>query len=247
MLTVERVATADVVAGMLTENTGGSLLDSGGFYGRNWERNQGLTVADFQGAPRAVLDGDTVTVSVFHHMVENLDYNQAWDAQLSAFIDSSDYGYYEGVRAWLDSIGVENDYFSERVVQSWNTYEVDGDLLSQTLQGWTVTFPDGITRTIVQVHGGCDVRGGYTRPRVFDVFDEYWWLCNSWTVQCDGVAELDGQLDISGEVASPMVHTFSVGSDAELNLWEHVESLRGSGVKLDYVPCPDCGAVLRVA
>lgn len=246
MITAERLSTDDVIAGMLTENTGASLLDSGGYYGRHWESNQGLTADDFRNAPRAVLDGDTVTVSVFHHMVENLDYNRELDAQLSAFIDGSDYDYYEGVRAWLDSLGVENGH-GERVIESWNTYNIDGDLLSQTLQGWTVTFPDGITRTIVQVHGGCDVRGGYTRPRVFDIFDEYWWFCNSWDVQCDGVAELDGQLNTDGELATPTVHTFRVGSDAELNLWEHVSSLTGSGVKLDYVPCPDCGAVLRAS
>ena len=242
MITAERLSTEDVVAGMLTENTGASLLDSGSYYGRHWEANQGLTVDDFRNAPRAVLDGDTVTVSVFHHMVNHLDYNRELDAQLSAFIDGSDYGYYEGVPAWLESLGV-----AERDIFSWNNYEVDGDLLSQTLQGWTVTFPDGITRDIVQVHGGCDVRGGYTRPRVFDTWDDGWMVCDSWDVQCGGVAELDGQLNTDGELASPTVHTFRVGSDAELNLWKHVESLRGSGVKLEYVPCPDCGAVLRVS
>lgn len=241
-MTVERVTTADVVAEMLTENTGGNLLDSGSYYGRNHERNQGLTVEDFRKAPLAVLDGDTVTVSVFHHMVNHLDYNHELDAQLSAFINSSEYSYYEAVPAWLESWGV-----AESEIFSWNTYEVDGDLLSQTLQGWTVTFPDGVVRDIVQVHGGCDVRGGYTRPRVFNTWDEGWIVCDSWDVQCAGVAELEGQLNTDGELASPTVHTFRVGSDAELNLWEHVESLRGSDVKLEYVPCPECGAVLRAS
>jgi len=42
--------TADILAGMFTENTGRHMLDSGGAYGRNWEHNQGRTTADFLNA-----------------------------------------------------------------------------------------------------------------------------------------------------------------------------------------------------
>ena len=33
---------------MITENTGSHMLDSGGAYGRNWQRNQGKTIDDFK-------------------------------------------------------------------------------------------------------------------------------------------------------------------------------------------------------
>ena len=39
--------TQKLVYAMLTENTGRHMLDSGGAYGRNWERNQANTIEDF--------------------------------------------------------------------------------------------------------------------------------------------------------------------------------------------------------
>lgn len=239
-------STREVVAGMLCENTGVSILDSGGDSGRHWQRNTGLTVSDWECRPSVTVDeyGD-VSVDVFHYMVANLDYCQDWDAQLSAFINANDYTYYETVPMWLESIGVDvNDGGAYEGLWSWNTYNWDC-LLSQTLQGWTVTFPDGVRRSIVQVHGGMDVRGGYTRPRVFDILDDAWVLCDRWDVVCEGQDVMIGQLDVDGVPIERTVHTYSVGVDGELKLWEHVDTLRQSGVKLSYVPCPDCGAQLN--
>ncbi len=39
------------ICNMLTENTGTHMLDSGGEGGRNWQQNQGLTVAALEAAP----------------------------------------------------------------------------------------------------------------------------------------------------------------------------------------------------
>lgn len=239
-------ATRDVVAGMLSENTGISILDSGGDSGRHWQRNTGLTVSDWENMPSVTIDeyGD-VSVNVFHYMVSNLDYCQDWDTQLSSFIDANDYHYYEAVPAWLESIGVNVDEHGPyEGVWEWNTYNWDC-LLSQTLQGWTVTFPDGVRRSIVQVHGGADVRGGYTRPRVFDISDDAWVLCDRWEVVCEGQDVITGQLDVDGVPIERTQHTYSVGVDGDLNLYEHCDTLRCAGVKLDYVPCPDCGAKLN--
>ena len=44
--------TKEVLKEMLTENTGIHLLDSGGVYGRHWERNQGR---DFDNEPATLL------------------------------------------------------------------------------------------------------------------------------------------------------------------------------------------------
>ena len=40
-----------VVYSMITENTGRHMLDSGGAYGRHWERNQKLSLDDFESLP----------------------------------------------------------------------------------------------------------------------------------------------------------------------------------------------------
>jgi hypothetical protein len=74
----------NVIASMMTENTGTHFLDSGGAYGRNWQRNQGLTVGatvdalkempsatlevsirDWRGKPHAEL---IPTVNIFHKL-----------------------------------------------------------------------------------------------------------------------------------------------------------------------------------
>ena len=44
---------ADKLAEMLQENTGRNFLDSGDYYGRNWEHNQG---ADFEAQPEGRLE-----------------------------------------------------------------------------------------------------------------------------------------------------------------------------------------------
>jgi len=43
--------TKEIIYNMLTENTGRHMLDSGGAYGRNWERNQVKTIEDFENEP----------------------------------------------------------------------------------------------------------------------------------------------------------------------------------------------------
>ena len=40
--------TKQLIYKMLTQNTGAHFLDSGGAYGRNWERNQVKTIEDFE-------------------------------------------------------------------------------------------------------------------------------------------------------------------------------------------------------
>ena len=48
--------TETLIHAMLTTNTGTHMLD-GGDNGRNWQRNQGKTLADFQAEPAALLIG----------------------------------------------------------------------------------------------------------------------------------------------------------------------------------------------
>jgi len=54
-----------------------------------------------------------------------------------------------------------------------NTYN-HGSTLSQTLQ-YSMFEYDGENYYILQVHGGCDIRGGYTTPRVFSCAGKTEW------------------------------------------------------------------------
>ena len=166
----------------LTENTGKHFLDSGGSNNRHWQRNQEKTIDDFINEEEQVFgvgfnnegkaDELFRTVSVFHYLAgdgSNLEldkiskeFNKLNELN-DELADCEPYGV--GVSAW--------DYLSEFVdednIHTWNTYNGDSDL-SQTLQGATLRlFVDGQYEdyVLIQIHGGCDVRGGYTDAILF--------------------------------------------------------------------------------
>jgi hypothetical protein len=189
--------TEQVIYGMLTENTGAHFLDSGGAYGRNHERNRAKTIEDFEAEPRVAVDisfwenqgvkrGEIMlTQSVYHFLTAALEYDQALDDLFSEFSDlpeNESEGWLtlmEAFPTWL----AENhgdDYGDRPQVGIENTYNGE-DSLSQTIQYARFTLDGGEwvygEYALVQIHGGCDVRGGYTRPRAFlvgecpDLFD----------------------------------------------------------------------------
>lgn len=182
-----------VLAAMLTENCGRALCDSGGAYGRNWERNQAKTVADFAAAPEVTLEAEAprawkteardgqparsgihpgyfnATISVFHFLDKCLDrYESTLTRKLwrwGARKENEREGWMGCVDSWLESIGAEDG--PDSTGSGWvNTYNGGDSCLSQVIQyrGFSL---DGCDYVALQIHGGCDVRGGYTRPRVF--------------------------------------------------------------------------------
>ena len=164
-------ATAHKLAAMFTENTGRSMLDSGGAYGRAWERNQGLTVGDFLARPEVTVDADgEITVDMFNFLNERLTYDARLDGAWQAFdAEHPELSWGESLSEWLDSIDVpaegDGDFYSD-ARWDFNTYNFDGCLLNGTFQG--VKFGlDGAEYIALQIHGGCDVRGGYTKPVIF--------------------------------------------------------------------------------
>lgn len=178
----ETMTTDEVLVSMLTENTGRHFLDSGGAYGRNWERNAGKTVADFLAAPEVDLsmwerDGNTVveyvTLDVFHFLRQRCDFDAELDGRFRDFAMSdewADESWFACLDAWLDHIGATLHDGEAEVI---NTYNGE-DCLSQVLQYALFDHPEtGETVAAVAIHGGCDVRGGYTAPRMFTIGDGY--------------------------------------------------------------------------
>jgi hypothetical protein len=169
---------------MLTENTGRHMLDSGGAYGRNWERNQGMTVEDALARPAVTVetwerDGNTViefvTVDVFHFLRDRCEFDADLDAQFREFAMSAEYeneSWFACLDAWLEDIGAQWEGGEPLVV---NTYNGE-DALSQVLQYAMFSHPEtGDATAAIAIHGGCDVRGGYTAPRMFtlNTYGEY--------------------------------------------------------------------------
>lgn len=167
--------TEEVVFGMLTENTGTHFLDSGGSDGRRWQRNAMKTLEDFKNEPEAYFEGGEYPEagkSTFWILVNNLKHDQGLTAAYHEFAKSyPDESWLEINELWLDKLGVPGeggDFYSDSRY-TFNTYNWSDDWLGdQTLLGTSFGM-GGAYYLILQVHGGADVRGGYTKPQVFEL------------------------------------------------------------------------------
>jgi hypothetical protein len=160
-----------IIANMLKQNTGRSFLDSGSAYGRHWERNQKRSFAK---EPQATVDfkyGIDVTVNVYHYLAERVTLAKDLDRKFRRFADTEamrSEPWLWIVREWLRSMGDKvTGLYGEGSPIEVNTYNGE-DLLSQVIQ-FTLFRIDFTDYVALQIHGGCDVRGGYTAPRIFEV------------------------------------------------------------------------------
>ncbi len=160
-----------LIYSMLVENTGTHFLDSGGSNGRQWQRNQIKTIDDFYNEDEERYEFDERynelerTVSVFHFLTNNQEIDEICEGfnKLNTKPDNWDCNedvYGVSQKAW--------DYLTEfgeiEIQQTFNTYNYDSDL-SQILQGSHLEI-DGEFYTLIQIHGGADVRGGYTDAKL---------------------------------------------------------------------------------
>ena len=198
--------TGDVLQGMLTQNTGTHFLDSGGAYGRNWEGNQGVK---FDELPTATLKGEVwksgsclnVTKSVYHFLKERLTYDHGRTQGMNAYAnrpENEDEGWGQLVEGWAKKrrdgeIGkpVEIGGIYGEGEPFWRNTSNYDSLLDQVIQFYYWTegeFGDRTTYVALQIHGGCDVRGGYTDPVIFEVDDSEGIAIlddNRGTIRCD--------------------------------------------------------------
>lgn len=167
-MTVKAATLESVIKDMLTENTGTHFLDSGGAYGRHWQENQKRDVAS---GPAAWIDwdydGPDVTLNLYHWLLEQLgEYREGLTKDLHRFGDSEemeDESWPETVAAWLEQR-------SMTIEMGDNSYNGES-CLSQVIQWWG-WYEDNVPLVALQIHGGCDVRGGYTKPCIFEAGDE---------------------------------------------------------------------------
>lgn len=209
--------TRSVLAEMLVENTGAHLLDSGGAYGRHHERNRGKTEADFEASPSVLFDKYGVSLNVYHYLARRLAYAPHLQGEFDDFVASS-----PDDEGWL-SLAESFAQSKDRDARTWNTYNGEC-LLSQTVQG--VSFQDnGETYALIQIHGGCDVRGGYTKPRIFrvvvDMAEEFPYDHASYFAECSA----NNDHDLYHDCGHFMNASGVSADDGELMKWsdEHDE------------------------
>jgi hypothetical protein len=161
-MTIEtKTKTQAILAEMLIENTGRHALDSGDHYGRHWQRHNGKSLDDFLVEPSILGDRWGVSINVFHYLSRRLEFSADVQDLFDKFLElNPDDGHFELARDFAERIDASGAH-------EWNTYNGEC-LLSQTIQGVSFQYQSQ-PFVLLQIHGGADVRGGYTKPRAFRV------------------------------------------------------------------------------
>lgn len=159
----------EIISSMLKENTGVALCDSGGSNGRMWQHNQGK---DFSHEPEISGEIEQAspgkfyfnwTISIYHYLINRLqldDLCQEFNSKEVKDWNSEEfYGVSEEGEAWI-----KNNFFVEG--SPINTYNGESNL-SQVLQFQLLRSDINELYVLLQIHGGCDVRGGYTDAKLF--------------------------------------------------------------------------------
>ena len=174
-----------VIYDMMVTNTGADLCDSGNAYGRNHEENRKKNLEYFQSQPEATLEitryqGKVSTmgvVNIFPFLVKTLELDDICEEfnamEVNDYDSENGYGLSKTGEDWL----MDRDFVIEPVINSYN----DEDMFSQVLQVQEVVqLCTEDIYVLLQIHGGCDVRGGYTDAKLFKIVvhnnDFYRWI-----------------------------------------------------------------------
>lgn len=169
--------TAEVLAAMFTENTGVHFLDSGMVNGRQWQRLAGKTLEDFIAAPSTTINWkyECYSINAFQWLLANLTYDPLMQRRFELIVGTTDDPHLVDIETFTDVIHDGTQYPAEgKEPTTFNSYNGE-TLLDSTIQGSIFSW-QGQVYIALQIHGGADVRGGYTAPKMFSIDDaDYWW------------------------------------------------------------------------
>lgn len=193
---------------MLKENTGTHFLDSGFENGRNWQQNQKTS---FKDTPRVTNDG---TVSVYHYLSEILELDKV-TSKINGFITKNQLH-------WVDSVAEEielkdfmyHDHFEFQ--ETINTYNHETNLSQILLFKYFEVNEEKYV--LLQIHGGADVRGGYTDAKCFKLKG-----------YLTGLVDIYGTID--GIEVSNMYNGYSITNE-ETN--EEIDLENATEISLDF-------------
>jgi len=185
-----------LIYNMLTESTGTHMLDSGGGSNRHWQRNQLKSIDDFKNEPHITIENDGeykyAEISVFHHLVNSLEYLEDETDHLIEWISEDPYSYRDNPDGrCISSIDTIEQYMTKNYanegmfkVSHTNTYNGDCNL-SQTIQFISVGDTYNCNIIALSIHNGADVRGGYTDYKLFeaDIDSLYSWYMDEYQIQ----------------------------------------------------------------
>ena len=204
--------TEKVLYGMFIENTGKSIFDSGGTGGRHWEENKGKTFQELSALfpvigsiirpnKREVWLSLDMTKNTLNYLAERLEYNEKWDKKFHKFAEKHPQVYWTDLEEmFVDDLKEKGWTVSEEY--GGNTYDGDS-ALSQVFQWSSFSFesPSGNEESVLflQIHGGCDIRGGYSTVHLFTEDEPgYIGLFGDLTVRCDKCRDFYANSDNGG-------------------------------------------------
>ena len=188
METKTATQTETIIAEMMTENTGRSILDSGGQNGRGWQQAQKAVgeksaVDYYKETPEVTMevsgndtDGYTLdyfTISTFHWLVQSADYCPTMQRRFDLWLaisqgESFGTGTLSEMQEFAELVADGSHYEKPMVV---NTYNHENDL-SDIVQYVQFRYDD-MDYALIQIHRGADARGGYTYAKAFQVNESF--------------------------------------------------------------------------
>lgn len=198
-------------------------------YGRHYERN---SLRDFERENAVHLKFEVwhdrleveFSFNTYHWLNQRLQFDAEMDtvfhgAYLEEVDENGDKSWMqlmEGFPAWLEDqrdeegneiYGQFGGIYGEGEPFTANTYNHD-NLLDQTLQYTYFSGQNG-EYVLLQIHGGADVRGGYTKPRVF--------TAGHWS-ELDLLDDARGHIACSGEEHHPTALAIKEQQEKQLSL-----------------------------
>lgn len=155
--------TQSVIEKMMTEPVG-HLLDSGGIYGRAYQKR---IDSNFTQAEIAWVSWDNwamvdVRASLYHHLCRTVLFNEQKQHEFDEFAKTMENETWENVlQAWVTS----NNY---DVTFTFNSLDYEYSVLDGVFVAWIVEDANGDECVVIRTHNGCDYNGGYSAPYMFD-------------------------------------------------------------------------------
>lgn len=165
-----------IIAEMLTENTGMNVLDSGGDLGRRWQRNQYKDFLSEDVVTVEAYDGNdyvNIYFNLFHYLTTYLELDETTEKLENEFKEFTELPEFED-EGWLnimENFGKKMNELSSdfEYADTVNTYNYD-NVLGGNIQYVSFNYEDELYM-LLQTHNGMDIRGGYSEPKIFKIPD----------------------------------------------------------------------------
>ncbi len=159
-----------VLLDIARENTGEHICDSGGAYGRAYQKAQKQTDSRILKEPKQIKD-EPKEINAFNYLLNNLKItpeSENFNEDFKKFQKKSEEYNMTDMEIYAEKHNQKDNYLCEEIKVN-NTYNCE-NVLSEVLQ-YIIFCSNERYFIILQIHRGCDVRGGYSTPQIFEVED----------------------------------------------------------------------------